>query len=64
MLSKLKLRKPCAKPSGINIDLAFFADKTILKCLPKVLEFFLKSIAISRIFPFNTETYLPCGNLV
>ena len=45
-------------------DLELFSLKIQEKYLPKVFEFFLKSTATSKIFPFKTETYLPCDSFV
>ena len=64
MFSFFRLKKPCAKPAGIKRDLALASDRIILKCLPKVFEFFLKSTTTSRIAPFIIERYFPCENLV
>ena len=44
----------------MNIDLAFLSDKIVLKCLPKVFDFFLRSTTTSKIVPFKTETYFSC----
>ena len=41
------------------MDLKLFSLKIHEKYFPKVLEFFLKSTATSKILPFKTEIYLP-----
>ena len=60
MFSFSRPRNPCAKPSGINIDLLFLSLRYVEKYLPNVLDFFLQSITTSNILPLITDKYLPC----
>ena len=48
----------CPQCRGVWLDKGEL-DKIIEKCIPKVLEFFLKSNRTSNILPFKTVKNLP-----
>ena len=45
-------------------EFEFCSLKIVEKCFPNVFEPFLRSTATSKILPFRTEIYFPCGSLI